>query len=187
MTFTYKEGSEEMAEDGEKMAKEMFGDSDSEEEEGTLDPGAFPKTMTNNSAAESKDGAVEGRESKLLEMLGESDSKAEEKGLAVSRGSVSSVPAPTTTSTSTHKLATIEEKGEENTERDAESKRKLQELFGESSSEDDGSGSEEDDGDRQKRGSKTTNLKHGTGVKRLKKRGGDSSLRKKMYVRKNIA
>ncbi len=175
-----------MAEGGEKMdrmAKEMFGDSDSEEEEGPLDPGTSSRTMPNNSAVESKDWAVEGRESKLPKMLGESASKAEEKGLAVSSGSVSSVPTPTTTtSTSTHKLPAIEEKGEENTERDADSKRKLQELFGESSSsEDNDSGSEEDDaGGRQKRGSKATNIKHGTGAKRLRKKGGNSSLRKNM-------
>ncbi len=180
-----------MAEEGDKkiqMAKKMLRDSDSEEEEGTLGSGAASRKMTDHSAVENeemedKDEGVEGRESKLREMFGESDSEEEEKGLPVSSGSISFVPAPKTTSTSTHKLLALVEKGEENTERDTESKRKLQELFGESSSsEDDGSGSEDDD-DRRKKGSKTTNLKHGTGVKRLRKKGGYSSLKTKMCAR----
>ncbi len=180
-----------MAEEGDKkkkMAKKMLRGSDSKEEEGTLGSGAASRKVTDHSAVENeemedKDEGVEGRDSKLREMFGESDGEEEEKGLPVSSGSVSSVPAPKTTSTSTHKLTALAEKGEENSERDAESKRKLQELFGDSSSsEDDGSGSEGDD-DRQKKGGKTTNLKHGTGVKRLRKKGGDSSLKRKMYAR----
>ncbi len=177
-----------MADEGDKkikMANKILRDSDSDEEEGTLGSGAASRKVTDHSVVENeetedKDEGVEGgRESKLREMFGDSDSEEEEKGLPISSSPVNSVPTPKTTSTSTtHKLS---EKGEENAERDAESKRKLQELFGESSSsEDDGSGSEDDD-DGQKKGSKITNIKRGgNGVKRLRKKRGESSSLKRM-------